>query len=320
MGVVDLDDILLMEVLEGAVLLDVLAGDGLNGGGHEEILLLQPQGLALVVVVLGVEHLTDGVSHGALLGGMEVLALAEELHVDGFGAAGLPQTQGVHMVGVVAGDLHVAGDGQHTGVVLMDHHQVVVVPAGADLAAEADLLGLLQLGQQPRVAQLHPVVGKLHLLALHDLLLENTQLIADGVARRRDLQGGHAVQIAGGQAAQTAVAETCIRLHVEDVRRFEAQLADGGGQRLQQRQIEGVFHQAAAHQELQRQVVDLALFLVGRLLAGLYAVLGHDVPQDHGAGLHHLAVGGLLLGAAVVEAQLLHDGLFQGLFVVGHIG
>ena len=58
----------------------------------------------------------------------------------------------------------------------------------------------------------------------------------------------------------------------------------------------------------------------GHCAPGLYAVLGHDVPQDHGAGLHHLAVGGLLLGAAVVEAQLLHDGLFQGLFVVGHIG
>ena len=93
---------------------EVLAGDGLHGGGHEEILLLQPQGLALVVVVLGVEHLGDGLGHGPLLGGLEVLALGEELHVHGLGAAGVPQAQGVDMVGVVAGDLHVAGHGQHT--------------------------------------------------------------------------------------------------------------------------------------------------------------------------------------------------------------
>ena len=280
---------------------------------------LQPQGLALVVVVLRIEHLTDGVGHGALLGGVEVLSLAEQLHVDGLGAARLPQAQGVHVVGVVAGDLHVAGDGQHAGVVLVYHHQVPVVPAGANLAAEVYLLGLLQLGQQPRVAQLHPVVRQLHLLTLHDLLLEDAQLIADGIARRRDLQRGHAVQIAGGQTAEAAVAQTGIRLHVENVRRPEAQLADGGGQLVQQLQIEGVFHQAAPHEELQRQVVYLPLLLVGRLLAGLHAALGHDVAQHHGAGLHHLAVGGLLLGAAVVQPQLLDDGVLQRFLVVGHM-
>ena len=47
--------------------LDVLACDGLHGGGNEEILLLQPQGLALIVVVLGIEHLGDDVRHGLLL-------------------------------------------------------------------------------------------------------------------------------------------------------------------------------------------------------------------------------------------------------------
>ena len=53
MGIVDLDDVLFVEIRQGAVGLDMLARDGLQGGGHEEILLLQPQGLALVMVVLG---------------------------------------------------------------------------------------------------------------------------------------------------------------------------------------------------------------------------------------------------------------------------
>ena len=50
MGVVDLDDVLLVEVGQGAVGLDVLADDGLDGGGNEEVLLAQAQALALVVV------------------------------------------------------------------------------------------------------------------------------------------------------------------------------------------------------------------------------------------------------------------------------
>ena len=251
MGIVDLDHVLLMEVLQRAVLLDMLAGNGLHRGGHEEILLLQAQGFALVMIILGIEHLGDHVGHGALFTGAKILSLRKQLHIKRLGRLGIPQAQGVHMVGVIAGDLHIAGDGQHTGVVLMDHHQVVVVPAGADLAAEADLLGLLQLGQQPRVAQLHPVVGQLHLLALHDLLLENAQLIADGVAGGGNVQGGHAVQIAGGQAAQAAVAKARVRLHVEDVGRLETQILDGLLQLGQHVQIIGVLHQTAAHQKLQ---------------------------------------------------------------------
>ena len=46
MGVVDLDDVLLMEVTQSAVLSAVLAHDGLYGGGNEEVLLLQTQRLA----------------------------------------------------------------------------------------------------------------------------------------------------------------------------------------------------------------------------------------------------------------------------------
>ena len=45
-GVVDLDDMLEVEVAQGAVLGPVLAHDGLDGGGDEEILLLEAQGLA----------------------------------------------------------------------------------------------------------------------------------------------------------------------------------------------------------------------------------------------------------------------------------
>ena len=209
------------------------------------------------------------------------------------------------MVGLVAGDLHVAGDGHDPGVILVDHHQMAVVPAGADLSAEVDLLGVLGLGQQPGVAQGHPLVGQLHLAALHDLLAEDAQLIADGIACGGDVQGGQTVQIAGGQAAQTAVAQTGVGLHVEDVRRPEAQLVDGVRQLLHDAQVIGVLHEAAAHQELQGHIVHHPAALAGGAAAGLHAALGHDVPQDHGAGFHHLAVGGLLLGAAEGQAQLL---------------
>ena len=193
MGVVDLDDVLLMEVLHGAVQLGVLGRNGLEGGGHEEVLLLQPQRLALQMIVLRIEDLGNGLCHGLVLRGLQVLAPGEQGHIHRLGGPGVPQPQDIHMLRAVAGDLHVAGHGlDHRGV-LIDDVQVAVVPELPHGAAEADLLGLRGLWHQPGRTQVLPVVRQLYLLALHDLLLEDAQLVADGIAGGRDLQRSHGV-------------------------------------------------------------------------------------------------------------------------------
>ena len=216
------------------------------------------------------------------------------------------------MGGVIAGHGHVAGHGQHLGVVLVDHVEPVAVPELPEGAAEVDLLHLVGAGDQPGVALVLPVVGELHLLAVHDLLLEDAQLVADRVAAGGDLQGGQAVQVAGGQTAQTAVAQARVGLHIEDVGGFEAHLLNGLPHGLEHAQVIGVLHQRAAHQELQRHVVDLLELFLADLPAGFHGLDAHLVPEDHGAGLHHIRVGGFLHSAAEIEAQLVADGLLHG--------
>ena len=217
------------------------------------------------------------------------------------------------MAGVIAGNRHIAGDGQHPGVAFIDNVQVVVGPEFTEGTAKMDLFDFIRPGNQPCVALLLPGIGQLHLLAIHDLLAEDTQLIADGVAAGGDLQGGQAVQIAGGQAAQTAVAQTGIGLHIEDVGALEAQVLNGFPQGLKYAQVVGVFHQAPAHQELQGHVMDLAQLLLADFAAGLHGVGAHAVPQHHGAGLHDILLRGFLHGAAEVQVQLIQDSLLQGL-------
>ena len=77
MGIVDLQNIFLMEVAQRAIHVQVLFGNGLHRGGHKEILLLEPQRLALVMIVLGVENFGNGLCHGLLLGGLEILPPGE---------------------------------------------------------------------------------------------------------------------------------------------------------------------------------------------------------------------------------------------------
>ena len=318
MGVVDLDDVLFVEVIQGAVVGQMLAEDGLNGGGDKEVLLLQPQTLALAVVVSGVEHLGDDLSHGLRLYGAQILAGGVVVHIHGSSALGLPQAQVVYEVGLITGDLHVIGDSQHGCEAALIHDAAAVFPVGVHLAAKADGLGLGGVRLEPGVPQLFPGIGQLDLLAVNDLLFEDAQFIADGVAGGGDLQRGHGVQIAGGQTPQTAVAQTGVRFQLEEVGSLEAQLVDGLLQLGQHPEVERVLFKGASHEELQREIVHFAHIVFRVAGAGGHAELRHDVTNDLGAGLKHLLLTGIAHIPAKAAAQLFGDELFEIVLCISH--
>ena len=272
------------------------------------------------MVVIGVEDLGDDLGHGLLLHRLEILAPGVQGHVHRDGAFGVPQAQDVGVAGLVTGDLHVPGDGQHGGIAgVLGMVVALAVPAVLHLAAKADLLRLVHLGDEPGVAQAQPVVGQLHLLAVDDLLLEDAQLVADGIAGGGDLLGGHGVQIAGGQAAQAAVAQTGVGLQLEQVGGGETQAVQGILQGVQQAQVIGVLLQRAAHQKLQGEIVDLAALALPHLVVGGHLAAGHDIPQDQSAGLEHVGGGGLVHSAAKVALELTGDHLGKlGLGIFSH--
>ena len=111
MGVVNLDDVLFVEILQCAVGGEVARDDGLHGSRHEEILLFETQRLALIMVVFRVENLGNRLRHSLLFRGFEVFAPCEEVHIDALHGPGVPQAQRVDVFRPVSGDYHVTGHG-----------------------------------------------------------------------------------------------------------------------------------------------------------------------------------------------------------------
>ena len=92
-----------------------------------------------------------------------------------------------------------------------------------------------------------------------DLLVEDAELVADAVADRGALQCGQRVQIAGGEAAEAAVAEAGFLLARQHFLEADAELLECGAGRLLDSEIQQVAAELRAHQELGRQVAgDLA--------------------------------------------------------------
>ena len=167
------------------------------------------------MVIVGVEHLGDSLSNGVLTESLCIVALVEHLHIKG-GSYSLPESEDGNALAVIAGNIHIIRLGNNSAVVYIGNVVILLIPVFLKLAVEVDFDGLVSLGNEPALAAWEPVVGKLCLPAVLDLLLEDTVLVADGVAHCGIAVGCKTVKVAGSKSAETAVSETCIRLIIVD--------------------------------------------------------------------------------------------------------
>ena len=264
-GVVHLEDRVLRQLVDIVMMLLELLDGGLDGRGDEEVLLLQAQLLAAVVVVVRIQDLSDGAGQVLLLHGSLVIALVEGIQAEGVHGLGIPHAQGVDQAVAVAHDGQVVGDGPDALVAGLVESRTAVLNAGLDVAAETDLAGILVALDLKGVAVLQPLVRDLDLVAVDDLLLEHAVMVADAAAVGRIAQRGQGIHEAGRQTAEAAVAEGRIRLLVLNVRQIISQLGKHLLHHVLLLQGQDRVAQRAAHQEFHGHVVELldALFLIG---------------------------------------------------------
>ncbi len=149
--------------------------------------------------------------------------------------------------------------------------------------------------QFPQIAAAKPVVRFLDLVAVLDALAEHAVGVADAVTDHRQAQGGATVHEAGGQPAQTAVAQTGVVLALHQFFQGHAHFIERFVDRFGDAQIEhGVAH-GPTHQEFHRQVVSPAHATVRLVsIAGVFPAFPQPVAQsEHQRLVHIVGVGGV---------------------------
>ena len=172
-GVVELHRELVVELGGGHALALEDAEHVLQGAGHKEDLLAESQPLALLHLVVGIEHLGEGFRLHLLQHGAGVVAGVEGGEIEGFRRLGTPEPQGVGGVNAAAEDRGVVGHADH------------------GVAADLHRIAPFRPDHLPGVAAGQPGVGALLLAFRADLLTEDPEFVADAIANRGELQGGH---------------------------------------------------------------------------------------------------------------------------------
>jgi hypothetical protein len=242
------------EVVQGPALGEVARQHVLQRRRHQQELLLEPHLAAGMGAVVRVQHPVEHVGGQAFPARRQVLATAERREVDRVLARRVPLAQRGHALGAVAGHDEVERRGHNS----LGRQPYAASAVGLHPAAEADHPAQLRALDLPRVAALEPVVRHLDLAPAGDLLGEHAVLVAHAVAERRQAQRGEGVEEAGGQSAQSAVAQRRVGLALEHVGQRRAGVGAGLAQRVVQAERGHRVAQRAAHQEFHRQVVHAA--------------------------------------------------------------
>ena len=143
-------------------------------------------------------------------------------------------------------------------------------------AVEVDLLGVFGPNNLPRIAEDHPIVRMLDLMAADELLLEKAELVVDPIPDRGIVEGRERIEKARGEAAQAAVAEAHVGLGLAD---GDEVLPEGGERRLRRLQQAGgqqVGFKQPPHVIFEREIVDAA-----DVVGVVHRLGGDHPPMEH---------------------------------------
>lgn len=146
-----------------------------------------------------------------------------------------------------------------------------------------------------------PVVGHLDLVAVDNLLLEDTVPVPQAVAPGGKVEGSKTVEEAGGQSTEATVSEGSVVLLLNDILDAEAEVVKTSYALLApflpadryaaltlgnilQSDVEHGIVEGTAHEKLQREVVDTLSVDEGLALLGLVPLLDQTVAEGQTGG------------------------------------
>ena len=195
----------------------------------------------------------------------------------------------------------------------------VLAYPGFDLAPEFDLDREIRALHAPGIPVLEPMVRFFDLASLVYLLLEHSVAVAYAVAVAGQVQGCQAVQEAGGQPAEAAVAQPRVRFLILDPVIVESQLVQDLADSVHAAEVHEVVAEGPAHQEFGRKVEGLLARRGVEGFPGSHPVIQYVFHRSGGNRVVDIVVGSFGKVLAVTAFQPEPDVFFECMLVQGHV-
>src|SRR6516165_5977863 len=280
MRVVKLDRELLVEVFRLTSSYPMHAEHILQGTGHKEDLLLEPEHFPLRRLVVRIEDLCDIFRLHFLLDRAVVVALVERGEIKRFDRLSLPEPK------QIAGADPVTQDGSVVRLALDDAVRdparpmmALVVYPWFSVPSKTNVVDDLGPADFPWITETQPFIGRLDLPTFLNRLFEDSEFVPDTVTDRRYLKRSQRIHVTGREPAQSAVSKTGLLLllnqGVKVVTEFDQRLT----RLIRDAEVEQIECKMGARKIFRRKIGYSPGLLFAVTFQCLYAMPKHPIPH-----------------------------------------
>jgi hypothetical protein len=134
------------------------------------------------------------------------------------------------------------------------------------MTAELNGLNVFWTLHLPRITVLEPAVRLLDLIAADDLLAENAVVVPETVAETGEIESRHRIEIARGETAEAAIAETSVGFVIAEIVPVDAVLLESLASKLIGLEVDDVIAEKSTHQKLERHVINALRVLLAVII------------------------------------------------------
>ncbi len=188
-----------------------------------------------------------------------------------------------------------------------------------DISAKTHFLRILRTSQFKGVAVHQPVVRRLHLVAVLNLLLKHTVTVTDSAPISRISKCCKRIQEACSQTSQTAVSKSRIRFLVLQKIQVHSHLFQSLFHFCICRHVNQIISQSPSHQKLHRHIIDNLRIILLVLLLRCNPVINNFLFHGIGNCLVQFLLGNFFNLLAKQMLHILLDFFFKCLFLKSRI-
>jgi hypothetical protein len=211
MSIIKLDLIFVSKLGESIVVsIFISSNDIVDGGGAEEVLLLQSEFLTSISVIIRVKNTRDVLGILSLSNGTMIITGVELVEIEGVSWSGFPKSQVVGIVSVETWNWGIVGHSDDLLAALPVGSLGVTVLVFVRNTIESNLIGDILSLNLPWISMIQPKVRNFSLISISNNLLENTVIVSNTISPSWNFEGGKRIDEACGKSSKTTITKGSI--------------------------------------------------------------------------------------------------------------
>jgi len=280
----------------------ISSNDIVDGGGAEEVLLLQSELLTGIGGIIWIKDTGDVFGILSLTNSTVVITGVELVEIKVASCSGFPKSQVVGVISVETWNWGIISHSDDLLTTLPVGSLGVTVLVLVGDTIESNMIGNILSFDLPWVSVIEPEIWNFGLISIFNNLLENTVVVSNTITPSWNFKGSERINEACGESSKTTITKGSISFLFVELLEIITHIHESISERTLEIRVNESILKGSTHQKFKREVIDSLAILV--LVELLSIVPGFNESISDGQSCS-------LIGTEIIEVE---SGSSKGIF------